>query len=82
MSDGHGEVINKKEYTIELELYTVEEEAAYWCRENFGLEGDRWARKVTQLSGMTFIHSETFYFDSIKDAVLFKLQWVNNDRRD
>jgi len=82
VTDGHGEVINKKEYTITLELYTIEEKAAFWCREEFGAEGSRWARKVTQISGMTFIHGETFYFDNVKDAVIFKLKWVNNDSGD
>lgn len=79
MSDIHGEAINKKEYTIDLECYTIEKQAADWCRENFGVEGERWVRKITQLGGMTFIHNEVFYFDDVKDAVIFKLKWVNNE---
>ena len=69
-------IINEKDYTVILPKYTIEEEAYEWCNDQFGYEDNTWNRKVTQISGMTFIHSEIFYFDNEEDAVAFKLRWL------
>lgn len=68
-------IINKKEYTVVLPSILYEA-AKEWCRIYFGQEDSVWVRKVTQISGMRFVHCDTFYFDNEEDAIAFKLRWI------
>jgi hypothetical protein len=44
--------------------WIVVAEAAMWCRDQFGEEGDRWQQ-----------HRHSFFFASRRDAAAFKLRW-------